>query len=220
MVDGTGSVGCRIFGRLKPVKMMRERVTITALKRGPDARANHQDVGVRPRGGIQAVAAGAKSGFRHPTPVRGIRAVKNRRLPRCGLAGGALREGSKRVGLSTISMACWGAENRMQIHQQFQNLFPASRALTQIHYFGPTSSRSFLVRPRFSIRLASRSANTTTRDPSSRISKRAPATGPIRPPGPRSVGGFSTSTVTAERLRSFFDSFIRITILVTWSLVA
>src|SRR6202043_1973227 len=40
-VDGSASLDCRIFGRLRPVRIVRKRGAIRPLKRSPQRQANH-----------------------------------------------------------------------------------------------------------------------------------------------------------------------------------
>jgi hypothetical protein len=40
MVDGSGSRGCRIFGRLRPDRIVRKRGAIRSFKRSPQRQAN------------------------------------------------------------------------------------------------------------------------------------------------------------------------------------
>jgi hypothetical protein len=41
MVDGSASLDCRIFGRLRPVRIVRKRGAIRSFKRSPQRPANH-----------------------------------------------------------------------------------------------------------------------------------------------------------------------------------
>jgi hypothetical protein len=40
-VDGSASLDCRIFGRLRPVRIVRKRGAMHPLKRSPQRQANH-----------------------------------------------------------------------------------------------------------------------------------------------------------------------------------
>jgi hypothetical protein len=74
MVDGSGSLDCRIFGRLRPVRIVRKRRAMPASKRGPGAHAN------RPYVALDTVEAYRRSGlYVHPTFMQVAASTKRKR---------------------------------------------------------------------------------------------------------------------------------------------